>query len=85
MIKNNIVVNVYNISLIQCLFFDFAKEEIIKSVFDKKVQYSINYTLFIVSNKIDELFLDNISMFKYDILNLINYKELNDKINKICH
>ena len=31
MIKNNIVVNVYNISLIQCLFFDFAKEEIIKS------------------------------------------------------
>ena len=85
LIKNNIVVNVYNISLIQCLFFDFAKEEIIKSVFDKKVQYSINYTLFIVSNKIDELFLDNISMFKYDILNLINYKELNDKINKICH
>ena len=73
LLNNNIVVDIYNISLIQCLFFDFAKDE----------NYSINYTFFIVSNKMDKLFLDNISLFKCDIINLSNYKRLLDKINNL--
>lgn len=83
LLNNNIVVDIYNISLIQYLFFDFAKDEIIKAVFNKKVHYSINYTFFIVSNKMDKLFLDNISLFKCDIINLSNYKRLLDKINNL--
>lgn len=81
--NNNIKITKHNISLIQNIFSNFVTISLYNCIFNVKLNYSFNFSIFIINNYLDNLFFDNIKRFSLDISKLNTYKELLEKLNNL--
>ena len=71
------------IFIIQNIFSNFVTISLYNCIFNVKLNYSFNFSIFIINNYLDNLFFDNIKRFSLDISKLNTYKELLEKLNNL--